>query len=251
LFIHGVGIGLHPYVNFFLELSRAEDPDDSDDGGKVGIIMLELLPICSRVTTPLPLSKSLRAQIHAIVKSHGWSKFVLATHSFGTFVGSQLLHDPEIAPLIGPVLLADPAAFLLHLPDVAHNFVARSPSRTMEYILWYFAAKDPLIAHTLHRRSFWIENVLWKDDLENKDVTVVIGGGDSLVNSSNVKKYLLGEREWHGNESWTGEGMDLLWFEGFDHAEVFDWKMSCRMLADVLRDYSAKGRRQPDLLGIE
>jgi pimeloyl-ACP methyl ester carboxylesterase len=217
--------------------------EDSEDWGEVGFIILEILPISSRITTPLPLSKSLRMQILDIVKSHGWSKFVLAANSFGTIVASQLLHDPDIAPRIGPMLLIDPVVFLLHLPDVAHNFVARIPSRTMEYIMWYFAAKDLLVAHTLQRRSFWMENILWKDDLEGRDVTVALGGKDIIVDAWTVRRYLLGDREWQGNESWTGNGLDLLWFDGFNHAEMFHWKRSYRVLANVLREYSVKGKR--------
>jgi len=247
LFIHGTGVGLHPYISFFSELLAKEDPDD---GEQTGIIILELLPISARITSCLPLSKSLRAQILNIVKSHGWSKFVLAMHSFGTFVGSQLLDDPDIAPRIGPMLFADPVVFLLHLPDVAHNFLSRPPSGTMEHVIWYFSGKDPLVRHTLQRRLFWIENVLWKDELRNRDVTVALGGKDAVVNSPTVRKYLLGSREWGGNESWKGNGLDLVWFEGFNHAEMFDWRSSRRMLAEVLREYSVNGKMQHDLLDI-
>jgi len=248
LFIHGTGIGLYPYVDFILELLRMED---AEDDGQVGIIVLELLPISARITTPLPLSKELCTQIHDILKSHGWSKFVLGMHSFGTFVGSQLLHDPDIAPCIGPMLFVDPVVFLLHLPDVAHNFVARVPSRTMEHVIWYFSGKDLLTRHTLQRRLFWIENVLWKDELRNRDVTVALGGKDVVVDSWTVRKYLLGDREWRSNEAWTGDGLDFIWFNDFNHAEIFDWKTSSRKLAEILREYSAKGKRQQDLLGIE
>jgi pimeloyl-ACP methyl ester carboxylesterase len=247
LFIHGTGVGLHPYLGFFLELLGKEDPEDA---GQTGIIILELLPISGRITTSFPLRKSLRTQILDIVESHGWSKFVLAMHSFGTFVGSQLLHDPDIAPRIGPMLFVDPVVFLLHLPDVARNFLARLPSGTMEHVIWYFSGKDPLVRHTLQRRLFWMENVLWKEELRNRDVTVALGGKDAVVDSPTVRKYLLGSREWGGNESWTGNGLDVVWFEGFNHAEMFDWKTSYRMLAEILREYSVNGKRQHDILGI-
>jgi hypothetical protein len=120
----------------------------------------------------------------------------------------------------------------------------------MEHIIWYFSGKDPLVRHTLQRRLFWIENVLWKDELRNRDVTVALGGKDVVVNTPTVREYLLGSREWGGNESWTGNGLDLVWFEGFNHAEMFDWKTSYRMLAEILREYSVNGKRQHDLLGI-
>lgn len=42
-------------------------------------------------------------------------------------MATHLLHTPQIANRIGPVLFIDPVSFLLHLPDVAYNFV-RIPS---------------------------------------------------------------------------------------------------------------------------
>jgi len=38
-----------------------------------------------------------------------------------------MLHTQQIAAKIGPVLFIDPVTFLLHLPDVAYNFVRGLP----------------------------------------------------------------------------------------------------------------------------
>lgn len=47
---------------------------------------------------------------------------------YGSVVSTHLLHTPHIAAKIGPIILIDPVTFLLHLPDVAFNFVSlRSP----------------------------------------------------------------------------------------------------------------------------
>jgi pimeloyl-ACP methyl ester carboxylesterase len=236
LFIHGIGIGLLPYLNFLSDIYSQLDDED----GQVGIIILELLPISSRITTPLPLSESLRSQILAILDFHGWNKLVLAVNSYGSMVATQLLHDARIEPRIGPILFMDPVVFLLHLPDVAHNFVARKPFETIEFVLWYFAGKDPLVAHTLQRRSFWVEDILWKEELKGRDVTIALAGNDAIVNTRTVRKYLLGANAWEGNEAWSGEGLDLLWFEGFNHAEMFHSKRSYRMLTNVLDEYTRK-----------
>jgi len=42
---------------------------------------------------------------------------------YGSVVTTHLLHTPAVANKIGPVILIDPVTFLLHLPDVAYNFV--------------------------------------------------------------------------------------------------------------------------------
>jgi hypothetical protein len=43
---------------------------------------------------------------------------------YGSVVSTHLLHTPHIAAKIGPIILIDPVTFLLHLPDVAFNFVS-------------------------------------------------------------------------------------------------------------------------------
>jgi hypothetical protein len=48
----------------------------------------------------------------------------IAVDSYGSVVAAQLLRNPEISQKIGPVLFIDPVSFLLHLPDVAYNFVS-------------------------------------------------------------------------------------------------------------------------------
>ena len=53
LFIHGIGIGLYPYIKFLADLN-AEDGKDSLDG-QVGIIAIEIMPISSRITYMISL----------------------------------------------------------------------------------------------------------------------------------------------------------------------------------------------------
>ena len=47
IFIHGIGIGLYPYINFLHELSSREYERCNGD---VGIIAPEIMPISSRIT---------------------------------------------------------------------------------------------------------------------------------------------------------------------------------------------------------
>jgi hypothetical protein len=41
---------------------------------------------------------------------------------------------------------------------------------------------------------------------------------------------------WKGKE-WTGSGMDVLWFEGLNHAEVFDTEGDRGVLVDIAMEY--------------
>ncbi|KAF2710780.1 hypothetical protein K504DRAFT_375519 [Pleomassaria siparia CBS 279.74] len=245
LFIHGIGIGLYPYVNFLAELNQ--DREQGEDDGQVGIIAVEIMPISFRITGE-PLQKAAMCQeIDSILKKHGWDKFVLVSHSYGSVLSTHLLHTPHIAHKIGSILLIDPVTFLLHLPDVAYNFICRKPIHANEHQLHYFASKDMGVSHTLSRHFFWSENILWKEDIADQCVTVVLGGRDLIVNTAAVKAYLTdksGANEKsvsHDGGQWKGEGLDVLWFPELDHAQTFDRKRTRKMLGDVVRSYCARG----------
>ncbi|KAH7190271.1 hypothetical protein BKA60DRAFT_664498 [Fusarium oxysporum] len=152
LFIHGIGVGLYPYINFLADIN-AHDAGNSSDG-QVGIIAIEIMSVgkvCLGIT------------------------FV---ERYGSVVAAQLLRSPEVSQHIGPALFIDPVSFLLHLPEVAYNFICRRPSQPNEYLLSYFGSKDIGIAHTLFRRFFWADNLLWKEDIRDHPVTVVLAGRD-------------------------------------------------------------------------
>ncbi|KAI9776636.1 MAG: hypothetical protein M1839_009442 [Geoglossum umbratile] len=247
LFIHGIGIGLYPYVNFLAELNAKEDSAGAD--GELGVIAVEIMPVSSRITTQALGKTEMCREILDILKAHGWNKFVLVSHSYGSVISTHLLHTPEIAERIGPILLIDPVSIMLHLPDVAYNFAShtrRKPSRPNEYQLYYFASKDMGISHTLARRFFWSENILWKEDVQGRHLTVSFGGKDLLMDTETIGAYLAGadkkSREtgsWK-ERAWKGEGLDLLWFQELDHAQVFDRRATRRLLAKVVRAYCAQ-----------
>lgn len=148
LFIHGIGIGLYPYINFLAEINAQHGKEPSD--GQVGIIALELMHISSRITSEAISKEDMCEEVRRILDTHGWERFVLASHSYvdpsiffilsfltisryGSVIATHLLHTPDIAQRIGPILFIDPVSFLLHLPDVAYNFV-RSVSLSRQTI---------------------------------------------------------------------------------------------------------------------
>jgi pimeloyl-ACP methyl ester carboxylesterase len=197
LFIHGIGIGLLPYVDFLADLNSAAGIEDGAVDDQVGIIAIEILPISFRITHPAMSKSDMCAEIAKILAHHGWDKVVLVSHSFGTVVATHLLKTPSTAHLVGPVVLIDPVSILLHLPDVAYNFTRRKPQRANEHQLYYFASMDMGVSHTLARHFFWSENILWKEDLEGRNVTVCLSGKDLIVDTESVGRYMASE-----NASW-------------------------------------------------
>jgi pimeloyl-ACP methyl ester carboxylesterase len=249
LFIHGIGIGLIPYSQWLASVTN-EDPMSPADG-EIGIIAIELLPISFRLTRTLPRPEEICRQINMILQRHGWDKVVLTSHSYGSVISKHLLCDPTTAPKIGPCLFIDPVTFLLHLPDVAYNFTARRPRGANEHQLWYFASMDIGVAHTLARNFFWAENILWKEDLGARDVTVSLGGRDLIVDTEAVGKYISGvdlkseERAWKDAE-WKGRGVETLWWPTADHAQVFERKEGRAKLAGILREYAKRSETDGD-----
>src|SRR5690242_8044673 len=237
LFIHGIGIGLIPYIRWLSEINSTDPLAASD--GQIGILAVELLPISFRITRTLPTPEELCAQINSILIHHGWDRVVLASHSYGSVLTTHLLRSPTVSPKIGPTLLIDPVTFLLHLPDVAYNFTTRRPRHANEHQLWYFASTDPGVAHTLARGFFWAQNALWKDDLHGRDVTVSLGGRDLIVDTEAVGKYVSGvdlkseERSWK-ERVWSGKGLETLWWATAGHAQVFERREGREKLVAVL-----------------
>ncbi|KAK7178095.1 alpha beta hydrolase fold family [Paraphaeosphaeria sporulosa] len=141
------------------------------------------------------------------------------------------------------MLFIDPVSFLLHLPDVAYNFICRKPIRANEHRLYYFASKDMGVSHTLFRRFFWSKNILWKEDIGNHRVTVVLGGKDLIVDTEVVKAYVTesesvrpAKGSWEEGV-WKGDGLDVLWFPELDQAQVFDKKSTRLRLVSIARSY--------------
>lgn len=259
LFIHGIGIGLYPYINFLAKLNNPNrkcsgdqygesSPDSASDlDGDIGIIALELMPISFRITEAMLDKQSIIAEIDKILQHHGWDKVVLVSHSYGSVISTYLLQSECTASKIGPVVLVDPVSILLHLPEVAYNFTTRQPQGANEHQLYYFASMDMGVSHTLHRHFFWNECILWKEDVRGRDVTVSCAGKDLIVDTEAVARYwaqeegdALGRRDVSfKNRRCNGKALDLLWFEELDHAQVFDREGDYGRLIEVVRRYSA------------
>lgn len=267
IFLHGVGIGLQAYVEFLGLLEKALNADRAADD-QVGIMAIEFMPISSRLTHPVPRRADFIQQVTRILDKHGLKQVVLVNHSYGSIASSHILTDDVLSSRISAVLSIDPVTILLHLPDVAYNFTIRKPRRANEWQLWYFASKDPGIAHTLGRHLFWYESVLWRDRIvelvgRGMKFTASLSRHDLIVDTPAVGKYLMandkpdpvianGEMhlesssmtsdEWKERD-WTGHGLEVLWWEDFDHAQVMDDVVSRQKLIDVIAAYCLNDKK--------
>ena len=144
---------------------------------------------------------------------------------------------------------------MLHLPEVAYNFTRRKPRYANEWQIWYYAATDPGIAHTLGRRFCWREMALWKEQLVQngygRRATAIVGERDNIINSKGVASYVyFGDMnytdadvdEWKdARERWTGMGeLELIWMPKLDHGQVMLMPSRLPVVTNVVERYCRK-----------
>ncbi|KAF1948569.1 hypothetical protein CC80DRAFT_529937 [Byssothecium circinans] len=235
VFIHCVGIGLALYIPFFLML-----PKD------IGILAIEFLPVSSRICEGAPLAEDIAREIGDIITQQNLTDFVFVGNSYGTFFTKLFLSSSHLASRMAKIVLIDPVAILLHFPDAATNFTRRKPRFANELELYWAAQTEPDIAFTFAKRMCWREHVLWREDLLKKPTTVIMGGSDCLVKpeaiAAGAKAGAL-KWDWEDREKWkrslndwTGEGLELVWLEGYDHGQgILGQKMLPRIVRIVER----------------
>ncbi|KAK2007860.1 hypothetical protein LZ32DRAFT_593053 [Colletotrichum eremochloae] len=237
LFMHGVGVGMLPYLVWLWSI-----PKD------VGVLAIEILPVCSRICPPMQSTKELVDGMDTIIKQQNYNDFVFVGNSFGTLLASPLLQRPEIAAKINSVVLIDPVSLLLHLPAVAYNFTRRKPRWGNEWEIW-FIATDPMVSHTLARRFRWQDFILWTPQLQGKRTTVVLGGEDCVTDPDAVASYVYfgdlkytryDKMEWASTpKRWTGRGeLELMYLDGMDHGQAFLSIKHMPQIANVVLAYT-------------
>lgn len=251
--VHGVGVGLSPYIPLLLML-----PKD------VGILAIEILPVSSRITPGLPLAADQMRELGDIVAQQDFDNFTLIGNSYGTFYIKLFIDSPYLSARMARTILLDPVAVLLHLPDLAYNFTRRSPVEANELELWWAAQTEPDIAFNLARRFCWREHLLWREDLLGCPTTLIIGEKDCVVDANAITAYITkglavsdGEEkragpalQWNWEdrkrwvnsvEEWKGEGLEVVWLEGYDHGQGF---LDPRMLPKVANIITRFCRKQ-------
>ncbi|KZT10375.1 uncharacterized protein LAESUDRAFT_810033 [Laetiporus sulphureus 93-53] len=227
LFLHGVGIGLTPYVPFLLDVVSA-DPD-------VGILAIENLSISMRITKPILRKQAMMDAIRQILDHHGLSQVVIAAHSYGSVITTHILRDPALSHRVAAMVLIDPIAPLAYMPDLTYNFVYRQPRLASEWLLWYFVCRDPDTSRAIQRNFFLTENALWKDDLDGRKYTVVLGGKDLLLNTKEIRRYFTGEE---GEQfRWQREGVEVIYRGDIGHEEVLFTQERRRPMLKALMDF--------------
>jgi hypothetical protein len=79
LFVHDIGIGLYPYVDFLAELNS--DGETARPNEELGIIAVEIMSVSCRIANETLEKEKMCHEIGCILREHGWEEFVLVSHS--------------------------------------------------------------------------------------------------------------------------------------------------------------------------
>jgi len=205
VFVHGLGCGLSPYLDFVRRLTSLRRE----------IFVIELPEVSQAcVGSSLP-PDSMAQAIACMLGEFGHKRATFLAHSYGTFVLSWVIRRrPD---LVAKVVMIDPVNVLLSQPDVAFNFLYRRPKDAFSLALANFVRWELFSANVLMRHFYWYHNVLWREEFPD-DCVFALSGCDDIIKPASVRRHL---EEWARRpDRPKNQSLKVLWFEGFFHGQV-------------------------------
>ena len=118
LFLHGVGLGIAPYLLFVASL-RSRFP-------RRPLLLLEARHVSvGLVPTRAASTCDVAAAALEAMRLHGWRSAAIVAHSYGTFVAARVLAAAPLA--VQSLVLLDPVCALTIYPQLLANFVYKPP----------------------------------------------------------------------------------------------------------------------------
>ena len=177
VFVHGIGIGLIPYIPLIDALLATGRP-----------ILLPEIPYVSGfrpfqspngVLSPAVVCSTMTAML----ASHGFLSATWMGHSYGT---SWLSYMCKYAPkAVSALLFLDPICFCLHVPYLTKQFVYMRPDPgTVSYMV----RTDVIVNWTIQRSFPWAWVILFADQI-NVPCAVFLSAKDALVPAAKIEEY--------------------------------------------------------------
>ncbi|KAH9482722.1 hypothetical protein JR316_0004822 [Psilocybe cubensis] len=137
----------------------------------------------------------------------------LISHSNGSYAHAWVLKGhPDI---VARSCFVDPVTFCSWEGDVCYNFFYRPCMTGMELLMRYFVGTEIGVVNLLQRHFCWTSNSLWFEEIPNPTdlhkTLFLLGGKDDIVHSERVKKYLTshgaGDNLWYDPEGRHGQAL--------------------------------------------
>lgn len=219
IFIHGFGIGIIPYLNFILNIS------------KDCTIICPVLPNISNIYFhPLkwnickndffPDLNLIYDEIGNILALHKISKVNIVAHSFGTFILSGLMLNSHLRRKIYKKIYADPVCFLSGTEKVfksvdrmKKNVIRRHYiiSNLKHYIIYYVIYLDIYVKYATKRNLFSMDYLWGNYRYLDSDSIVVLSECDHITPSSDIYTDIIK----------SGKGKSIIWLENANHGDIF------------------------------
>lgn len=179
VFVHGIGLGLLPYMPLIDALLATGRP-----------VLFPEIPYVSGFrpfqspTAVLPPAV-VCSTMTAMLASHGYLSATWMGHSYGT---SWLSYMCKYAPkAVASLLFLDPICFCLHVPYLTKQFVYLRPDPgTVSYMV----RTDIIVNWTIQRSFPWAHVILFEEQILVPTV-VFLSEKDALVPAQKVENYFL------------------------------------------------------------
>lgn len=237
--------GIWFYIPFLTRLGRGRE-----------IILLEVPHIVTQLSFEAPDRIETVQSLAEIFALHSISKCAVAGHSFGSIIaGWAATAFPQH---VKQLVLIDPVCLLLCLPDVAVNFLYRSPPTN----LFHRTLKDFIdpsseitVSHALRRHFWWYQNICWLQDV-SCPLVVALSSEDDIVPSTAIhyyvqRHYRMQEAVKHEKEDDAGEMTDqsnasgsgrLIYWRGIGHGQMLvSLKAQDRLIAAICKQAVESG----------
>lgn len=192
IFIHGLGFGITPYLNFILELTKHTN------------LIVPVLPNISNMEFHssfstlsddelFPSYENWRKDFRNIIKNHGIDDINVIAHSFGTVITGILLKCEKIYSKLNKKILIDPVCFIedsykiqsyLNNPDNSDGTLSTKIFNEVIYM-------DIYVRYIAQRficgPEFWIMDY---NKISDENYLVVLSTNDSIVPTNTIYKTL-------------------------------------------------------------
>jgi len=232
VFVHGLGVGLAPYLPNIAQLLR------SKPGRKIALLTLP--HISMRATPKVPEIDVMVDTIVELTMKHKLRAPCLYAHSFGTFVIARTCHRYRVSS----VALLDPVAICLCLPKTVSilyhlgncwssfkSFVRKNgPKAMLTTTFWsdggevlyyllrdYFLVREIGVMTALRRQFWWATHNLWADQIPDNSL-IILEAHDMLIDCEAVAKHVLRQ-----------SNARVIWQDNFSHGMFMSpWGFSLR-----------------------
>lgn len=187
VFVHGLGVGVTPYIAFIQEILRAS-PHKT-------LAVVELPHLAMRLANKVPTVDDLVLGLDTVLDDCAGpgGRATCMGHSYGSLVLAQYTRTrPHRVASLG---LIDPVCILLCLPYVIYNFVYKYSDfkdfkgTMLDMVRLFMCSREFNVARALCRGFNWHNLYLWAHQMPVNTV-VMLAGRDRIVPSPKVKKYL-------------------------------------------------------------